>query len=63
MSNKTPSYTLDAVKNYNAKLVAHRFQAKNDSERGKLLTQAKNDEQFVDKFWLWLEKEYKHYLD
>ena len=59
MATKTPSYTLNAVKAYNAKTIRHEFKALPDSARGQALQKAKQDVQFVDKFWAWLQSEYK----
>jgi len=58
MSNKTPSYTIKAVKAYNAKTIRHEFKALPDSKRGQALQKAKKDENFVINFWEWIEKEY-----
>ena len=55
---KTPTYTLNAVKAYNAKTIRHEFKALPNSERGQALLNAKLDPNFVKKFWNWLEKEY-----
>ena len=59
MSNKTPVYTINAVKAYNAKTIRHEFKALPDSERGQALQKAKQDSEFVQKFWDWLKIEYK----
>lgn len=58
MKNKTPSYTIKAVKAYNAKTIRHEFKALPDSKRGQALKKAKKDENFVVNFWEWIEKEY-----
>ena len=58
MSNKTPSYTIKAVKAYNAKTIRHEFKALPNSKRGQALQKAKLDQNFVLNFWTWLEKEY-----
>lgn len=57
-SQRTPSYTLKAMKNYQTKLISHRFQAQRDSERGKLMETAKNDDHFLEKFWQFMAQEY-----
>ena len=59
MSNKTPVYTINAVKAYNAKTIRHEFKTLPDSERGQALQKAKQDSEFVQKFWDWLKIEYK----
>lgn len=56
---KTPKYRLKAQDSYRKKSVLLTLSRAKDSEQGILLAKAKADKDFQQKFWLFLEKNYK----